>query len=254
MTEEQVLQLFKCLADATRLQLLSALGDGPKYVELLSQLLDRSPSTVSFHLKKLEEAGLVEAKKEQYYTMYRLNRSLLDAPIGRLVLGDPKKLDAQAVKEQQYRESVLKNLFEYGKLKNIPVQRKKRRLVLVKLAEKLPFFPKIINERSMLYVENLAEFIRLLVESGRGGLFFPQNPEYVTTSQMVRTIGEVKGKKIRLWSILNPLVKLAAAMPGKIGGMANKAFGSLTIDRALSDNEFAGYQMYSLQESVKKSI
>ena len=135
MNEIQTVQLFKCLADATRLQLLSALGDGPKYVELLSQLLDRSPSTVSFHLKKLEEAGLVEAKKEQYYTMYRLNRSLLDAPIGRLVLGDPKKLDAQAVKEQQYRESVLKNLFEYGKLKSIPVQRKKRRIVLEKLAE-----------------------------------------------------------------------------------------------------------------------
>ena len=57
MNEIQTVQLFKCLADATRLQLLSALGDGPKYVELLSQLLDRSPSTVSFHLKKLEEAG-----------------------------------------------------------------------------------------------------------------------------------------------------------------------------------------------------
>ncbi|MBR2923546.1 MAG: metalloregulator ArsR/SmtB family transcription factor [Clostridia bacterium] len=135
MNEIQAVQLFKCLADTTRLQLLSALSDGPKYVELLSQLLERSPSTVSFHLKKLEETGLVEAKKEQYYTMYSLNRTLLEKPVSQLVLGDRQQLDAQAVKEQQYRENVLKNLFEYGKLKTIPVQRKKRRIVLEKLAE-----------------------------------------------------------------------------------------------------------------------
>ena len=135
MNETQTVQLFKCLADTTRLQLLSALSDGPKYVELLSQLLERSPSTVSFHLKKLEETGLVQAQKEQYYTMYSLNRTLLDQPVSRLVLGDRHKLDAQALKEQQYRENVLKNLFEYGKLKTIPVQRKKRRIVLEKLAE-----------------------------------------------------------------------------------------------------------------------
>lgn len=135
MNETKAVQLFKCLADTTRLQLLSALSDGPKYVELLSQLLERSPSTVSFHLKKLEETGLVEAKKEQYYTMYSLNRSLLDQSVSQLVLGDRQQLDAQALKEQQYREGVLKNLFEYGKLKTIPVQRKKRRIVLEKLAE-----------------------------------------------------------------------------------------------------------------------
>ena len=135
MNETQAVQLFNCLADTTRLQLLSALSDGPKYVELLSQLLERSPSTVSFHLKKLEETGLVQAQKEQYYTMYSLNRALLDQPVSQLVLGDRHKLDAQALKEQQYRENVLKNLFEYGKLKTIPVQRKKRRIVLEKLAE-----------------------------------------------------------------------------------------------------------------------
>ena len=67
--------------------------------------------------------------------MYSLNRTLLEKPVSQLALGDRQQLDAQALKEQQYRESVLKNLFEYGKLKNIPVQRKKRRIVLEKLAE-----------------------------------------------------------------------------------------------------------------------
>ena len=63
------LPIFKCLSDATRLEIIRALADGPKYVELLSERLQRSPSTISFHLKKLEEIGLAEAHKEQYYTV-----------------------------------------------------------------------------------------------------------------------------------------------------------------------------------------
>lgn len=122
--------------------------------------------------------------------------------------------------------------------------------LLAKLAEKTPVFPSVNNQRSMLYIENLAEFIRLLAESGRGGIFFPQNREYVTTSQMVQAIAAAKGKRIRLWRVLNPLVKLAGKMPGKIGGMVNKAFGSLTIDQELSVRDIDGYQRYSLEESI----
>ncbi len=126
--------------------------------------------------------------------------------------------------------------------------------MLVKLAEKMPVFPDIENKRSMLYVENLGEFVRLLVDSGKGGVFFPQNAEYVTTSEMVRAIGEAKGKRIALWKGLNPFVKLASKLPGKIGGMADKAFGSLTIDRELSTRDFEGYQICSLEESIRRSL
>ena len=106
----------------------------------------------------------------------------------------------------------------------------------------------------MLYVENLAEFIRLLAEAGTGGTFFPQNDEYVTTAEMVRQIGEVRGRKVRLWKALNPLTVMASKMPGKIGGMARKAFGSLTIDQELSNREIAGYRICSLEESIRRSI
>ena len=99
MNEQQTVQLFKCLADTTRLQLVRALSDSPKYVELLSQLLEKTPSTVSFHLKKLEEAGLVEARKEQYYTVYSLNAALLEQPVLTLVLGDRQQLDAQTQRQ-----------------------------------------------------------------------------------------------------------------------------------------------------------
>lgn len=126
--------------------------------------------------------------------------------------------------------------------------------LLVKLAEKMPVFPDIPNQRSMIYEENLAEFIRLLIESGKGGTFWPQNKEYVTTARMVREIAKVQGKTIRLWKVLNPFVKLASVLPGRIGGMANKAFGSLTVDRTLSEQDFQDYQICSLEESVRRCL
>lgn len=148
MTESEAILLFKCLSDATRMQLIRALADGPKYVELLAEVLDRTPSTISFHLKKLEEAGLVSMHKEQYYAVATLNRPMMDQQLYQIVCPDGEKPDAQALREKQYREKVLQNLFEYGKLKTIPVQRKKRRIVLEEIARQ--FEPgKIYSEKEV---------------------------------------------------------------------------------------------------------
>ena len=136
MTESESILLFKCLSDATRLQLVKALADGPKYVELLAEVLDRTPSTISFHLKKLEEAGLIYMHKEQYYAVATLRKDVLDQRLADLICPAGETLDVQAQREQQYREKVLQNLFEYGKLKTIPVQRKKRRIVLEEMAKR----------------------------------------------------------------------------------------------------------------------
>lgn len=125
--------------------------------------------------------------------------------------------------------------------------------VLSSLAGRLPVCPAVFNERSMLYVENLAEFVRLLIDSGRGGIFYPQNAEYTVTAQMICLIGAVKGKRVRLWRILNPFVTLAAKLPGKVGGLINKAFGNLTIDQSLSTRDFDGYRIYSLEESIRRT-
>lgn len=124
--------------------------------------------------------------------------------------------------------------------------------LLSKLARKLPFFPTIQNERSMLYVENLCEFVRILLEQEREGLFFPQNREYTSTADMVRQIGEAHGKKIPGLGLLNPFVILLSKVPGKIGRIVNKAFGSLSIEQAMSDIG-EEYRIYSLEESVHKT-
>ena len=125
--------------------------------------------------------------------------------------------------------------------------------VLSSLAGRLPVCPAVVNERSMLYVENLAEFVRLLIDSGCGGIFYPQNAEYTVTAQMICLIGAVKGKRVRLWRILNPFVTLAAKLPGKVSGLINKAFGNLTIDQSLSTRDFDGYRIYSLEESIRRT-
>lgn len=164
--------------------------------------------------------------------------------------GDSKyqaEYELRMLSEAHFQVAVLRPPMIYGKgcKGNYPL--------LAKMAGRLPVFPNIRNQRSMLYVENLAEFVRLLIESGKGGLFFPQNKEYTTTSEMVRAIGQAKGRKVRLWKALNPLVYLAARMPGKAGILANKAFGSLTVDQALSRRYFDGYQRYSLEESIRRT-
>ncbi len=148
--------------------------------------------------------------------------------------------------DETFQVAILRLPFVYGKgcKGNYPL--------LVKLAEKLPVFPDIGNERSMLYIENLTEFVRQIIDKGQGGLFFPQNGEYVTTARMVAQIGQAKGKKVRLVKWLCPLVVLAGKMPGKIGKLADKAFGSLTIDRSLSDLGDNSYRKYSLEESIRR--
>jgi len=123
---------------------------------------------------------------------------------------------------------------------------------LVKLATKLPVFPKVKNSRSMLYIDNLCQFIKLMIDNEEKGVFFPQNAEYTVTSEMVKMIADAKGHKIILIPGLGWLVKLMTKVPGKVGGLALKAFGNLTYDMTMSmykDN----YNVCSFNSSIEMS-
>ncbi|MCR4792065.1 MAG: NAD-dependent epimerase/dehydratase family protein [Lachnospiraceae bacterium] len=120
------------------------------------------------------------------------------------------------------------------------------------MARKLPFFPNVKNERSMLYIENLCEFLCQVMLLEKGGVFWPQNSEYSSTGEMVRMISEVCGHKIRVSGFWNWSVALAGKMPGKIGNLANKAFGNLSYDQDMSIYDFE-YRIYSLEESIKRT-
>ena len=137
MTEEQLLRLFKCLADRSRLRIVQSLLREEMYVELLAQRLGLTPATISFHLKKLEEAGLVTSRPDQYYTMYALRREELTLPVMELIAGATDQSSQQELREEQYRKKVIETFFEYGRLKAIPAQRKKERICLEGLAKSL---------------------------------------------------------------------------------------------------------------------
>ena len=117
---------------------------------------------------------------------------------------------------------------------------------LVGLALKTPIFPKVDNKRSMIYIDNLSEFVKQLIDNGSGGLFFPQNADYVNTSEMVRIIAEVHGKRVVMTKLFNPLLRLLNV------STVNKVFGDLVYDMSMS-NYVSDYRVCGFRESVKKT-
>lgn len=120
--------------------------------------------------------------------------------------------------------------------------------ILSKLARKLPVFPMVSNCRSMIYIENLLEFVRLMVENEEQGIFWPQNAEYSNTASLVKQIAEVHGKRI----LLIPGFTWALKLMSHVTGLVNKAFGSLCYDQELSRYK-QPYCMKTLKESIEET-
>lgn len=120
--------------------------------------------------------------------------------------------------------------------------------LLAKLARKLPLFPYIKNQRSMLYVENLCEFVRLMIENSERGIFWPQNSEYSNTSEMVKMIAASHGKKVRLVKGFGWALRIMSHLTG----IVNKAFGNLIYDQAMSTYK-EEYRVSDLPESIKRT-
>lgn len=123
---------------------------------------------------------------------------------------------------------------------------------LAKMAKKLPVFPDVQNKRSMLYIENLCEFLCQVMIRGKDGVFWPQNAEYGRTSTIVRLIANADGHRIVVTKAFNWSVAFASIIPGKVGRLANKAFGNMSYDREMSKYDF-DYQIFSLEESIRRT-
>ncbi|MDY0288987.1 MAG: NAD-dependent epimerase/dehydratase family protein [Sphaerochaeta sp.] len=119
---------------------------------------------------------------------------------------------------------------------------------LIKLARVLPVFPAFHNKRSMLYIDNLCEFVRLVILQEEKGVFFPQNSEYSDTSELVKQLATLQGKKIHLVKWLVPFVHVFSPFINSI----NKLFGSLVYDTQLSDK--SEYAIVSQAESLKRVV
>lgn len=150
--------------------------------------------------------------------------------------------DLAALRDEYFKVVILRPPMIYGKGCKGNYQ------TLAKLAKKLPAFPLVENRRSMLYIDNLCEFIRLLVEDGADGLFCPQNEEYVSTSDMVNRIAHANGRGILMVRGFDWALKLLRPMTG----MVEKAFGSLCYDRSLSDYP-QNYCVKSFDQSIQET-
>lgn len=148
MTETEAILLFKCLADKSRLQILKSLAIEDMYVERLAERLGITAPTVSFHLKKLSDAGAVTSYKSQYYMMYSLNKEIFETSILEIIREKSDEADLQAQRDAEYRRKVIDTFFEYGKLKAIPTQRKKERIVLEEIARAFDY-DRIYTEREV---------------------------------------------------------------------------------------------------------
>lgn len=119
---------------------------------------------------------------------------------------------------------------------------------LSKVARNIPVFPDIKNQRSMIYIDNLCEFIKLMIDNHEQGLFFPQNSEYTRTSEIINIIAAQYGKRVRLIKGVNGLIKMIF---GK-SELYNKVFGNLTYDKSMSYYS-QNYQIKNLHESIMET-
>jgi UDP-glucose 4-epimerase len=124
---------------------------------------------------------------------------------------------------------------------------------LEKLILKTPVFPMIKNKRSMLFVNNLSEFIRLVVDMQAYGVFFPQNKEYVNTIRLAKLIAKNNCKKLKTIRIFNFLANLSLILSKNF----SKVFGSFIYDKRLNgspgtniNGQKIDYETVSFEESI----
>lgn len=134
MKAEQSLAIMKALADESRLAIVNSLLEHSQYVEEIAKRHALAPSTVSFHLKKLEQAGLVSSRKEQYYVVVNANEPLFNTTLRKIVTAAPAKKELQDERIDEYRRKVLETFFCHGRLEKLPAQHKKRLIVLDQFA------------------------------------------------------------------------------------------------------------------------
>lgn len=118
--------------------------------------------------------------------------------------------------------------------------------ILVNLAKKTPIFPRYSNKRSMIYIKNLTEFIRLIVSKNSRGIYYPQNNKYVSTDNLIKTIAKLNKHSIFFVPGMSQIIN---AVNNK--GIFNKVFGDLYYDMSMSNYEEMQYQIFDLSDSIK---
>ncbi|MBR3714423.1 MAG: DUF2087 domain-containing protein [Clostridia bacterium] len=163
---KEKLELLKLIADETRLEILNILLKEDSYVEKIACELSLTPATICYHLKKMESAGVVNCARSQFYIIYSLNREIFDKPLYELIQKDDPIID----KEEKYKKEVISHFFKYGKLVQLPTQRKKREIILREIALKFEkdreYEEKEVNEIIHIFHEDHCTIRREMIAFG----------------------------------------------------------------------------------------
>lgn len=158
---------LKALGHPVRLLILNLIKSKPRHGEELATILKLNPATVSHHLAKLAEAGLVKSRKAQYYQTYSLVSNLLDRTLGEIILLPLPKLSA-SVEEDAYRDKVMRAFFRRGRLTRIPAQLKKRQIIFQRLVQEFEpdrdYPEREVNQILVEYHDDVATLRRGLIE------------------------------------------------------------------------------------------
>lgn len=156
------------------------------------------------------------------------------------------KLEAEsgilALEDENFKIVIIRAPMIYGK------NSKGNYAKLSKFAQFFRVFPNIKNERSMIYIDNLSEFVRLMMDNSESGTFYPQNDEYVCTSEMVKAIGNVHMKNIHLTKTFNFLLLLI----GYRVGFISRIFGNIVYEHEMSQYK-CNYQIRDFKQSIIES-
>lgn len=179
MSETELLQFFKALADANRLRVVGLLSHRPHSVDELATVLELRPSTVSHHLKRLSEAGLVRSEAQGHYHVYSLDLDRLQARAK--ALGEPTTLQSMTPADDvdPYDAKVLRVFLDAdGRIDQLPAKRKKfqvlLRYALREFPDEGPWDEQEVNRRLKRITDDTASLRRGFIDHGlmtraRGG-------------------------------------------------------------------------------------
>jgi biotin operon repressor len=121
------------------LLVVRSLIDKPQYLEELAERLNLAVSTVSFHLKKLENAGLIVKEKQQYYTIFSIKKKLFEKTLEEMVNFEIDEREEQERRINEYKQKILKSFMRDGKIRQIPAQKQKRWIVFEQILNDFEF-------------------------------------------------------------------------------------------------------------------
>ena len=199
--------------------------------------------------RKAKEEGVKQFIFLSTMSVYGLNvgHIISDTSLNPISLYARSKLAAeqslQDMNSEEYKVAIIRPPMVYGDTN------KGNYSILRKIALSTPIFPKIENERSAIYIDNLCEFLKVVIDTQMQGVFFPQNAKYMSTSETVSLIAKAHSKKVYQSKLL-----ALAIQPLMFSPTLKKAFGSLTYDLSMPGGpNNLEYNKVSFDESIKKS-